>query len=47
MSAQNIDYRYSLELTIYVFWAEITKLIYTSVIPFYYIKVGFKAVKII
>ena len=57
VSAQNIDCGYSLELPQrgssnkypqFMFWAEIRKIMYTSCKPqFYYIKVGFKGVKII
>ena len=57
ISAQNIDCGYSLELPRRggsngypqsMFWAEIRKIIYTPVNPqFYYIKVGFKGIKII
>ena len=57
ISAQNKDCRYPLEpprrggLTSthnLCFWAEIRKIIYTPVNPqFYYVKVGFKGVKII
>ena len=52
ISAQNIDYRYSLEppqragsyeYPQSMFWAEIRKIMYTPVNPsFYYINVGFK-----
>ena len=57
VSAQNIDYGYSLEpprrggsneYPQSMFWAEIRKIMYTPVKPqFYYITVGFKGVKII
>ena len=56
ISAQNIDCGYSLEpprrggsneYPRSMFWAEIRKIMYTPVNPFYYIKVGFKGVKII
>ena len=57
ISAQNIDCGYSLELPRRggsneslqsMFLAEIRKIMYTPVNPsFYYIKVGFKGVKII
>ena len=57
MSAQNIDYEYSLEplqrggsneYPQSMFLAEIRKIMYTPVNPkFYYIKVEFKGVKII
>ena len=56
ISAQNIDCGYSLEpprrggsnkYPQSMFWAEIRKIMYTPVNPIYYIKVGFKGVKII
>ena len=57
ISAQNIDCGYSLEPPRWggsnefpqsMFWAEIRKITYTPRKPqFYYIKVGFKGVKII
>ena len=57
ISAQNIDCGYPLEpprrggsneYPKSMFWAEIRKIMYTPVNPqFYYIKVGFKGVKII
>ena len=56
ISAQNIDWGYSLEpprrggsnkYPQSMFWAEIWKIMYTPVTQFYYIKVGFKRVKII
>ena len=57
ISAQNIDYGYSLEppqrggsneYPQSMFWAEIRKIMYTPSKPqFYYIKVGFQGVKII
>ena len=54
ISAQNIDCGYSLEPPRWggsneypqsLFWAEIRKIIYTPVNPFYYIKMGFEGVK--
>ena len=57
ISAQNIDCRYSLEQPRWgapneypqsMFWAEIRKIMYTPLYPsFYYIKMGFKVVKIL